>query len=166
MGSNATRFSHKKVHCVSTLPQAPLPPRLPHNIEQSSPCSTVVLFGSHNTASLPQGSCFLAGGSGRGEEYPRSESSVDRSSEASWPFGDSAGVAWLAHGQKRTSGLAWALCSAQARRVVVAPASPHTSFPTVPHAPALLTKSSHSPLGLHSGWVRETSKPMSRDGGF
>ena len=46
---------------VSILPQTPLPSRLPHNIEQSSPRSTVVFFGSHNAASLPQGSCFLAG---------------------------------------------------------------------------------------------------------
>ena len=46
------------------------------------------------------------------------------------------------------------------------PAGPCTSFPIVPHVPALLTQSSHLSLGLQSEWVRETSGPESGDGGF
>ena len=46
------------------------------------------------------------------------------------------------------------------------PAGPCTSFPIVPHVPALLTQSSHLSLGLHSEWVREASGPESGNGGF
>lgn len=46
------------------------------------------------------------------------------------------------------------------------PADPCTSFPILPRVPALLTQSSHLPLGLHSEGVRETSGPVSGDGGF
>lgn len=46
------------------------------------------------------------------------------------------------------------------------PAGLCTSFPILPHVPALLTQSSHLPLGLHSEGVREASGPVSGDGGF
>ena len=91
---------------------------------------------------------------------------MSRNAEASQPFGASASVTRLACGQGRPRGETWpslsSLCSVQAQRAVV------TLLILVPASRYYLVylPCSHSLPSLHSEGVRETSGPVSGDGGF
>lgn len=85
------------------------------------------------------------------------------SSEASWPFGESASVYMVGTGGEENSGSeeTWTILSllSTSTKGCGDPVHPHTTLPVVP---ALVTEPSCLPLGL---FHRETSSLMSADGG-